>query len=108
MEAAGSQTKVNGVILQIKANSLDCCSCNPIIPRPHVLKAGASGRGGSPPFSCSHPIKTQRGREGGWQGEKVGKVISVIPYDLSVKLVSNVVGEGWHILRYGAYGKTDD
>ncbi len=56
---------------------------------------------------AAHPIKTQRGREGGWQGEKVGKFISVIPYDLSVKSVSNVVGEGWHILRYGAYGKTD-
>lgn len=34
---------------------------------------------------------------GGWQGEKVGKLVSVIPYDLSVKSVSNVaaVGEGW-------------
>lgn len=90
VEAAGSQTKVNGVILRIKANSLGCCSCNPIIPRPHVLKAGRSGSGGSPPsFSCCHPVKTQRerGREGGWQGEKVGKLVSVIPYDLSVKSV---------------------
>ena len=77
VEAAGCQTKVNGVILQIKANSLDCSSCNPIIPRPHVFKAETSGRGGSPPSpSYIHPIKTQRVRvaekEWGWQGEKVG------------------------------------
>lgn len=74
VEAAGSQTKVNGVILRIKANSLGCCSCNPIIPRPHVLKAGRSGSGGSPPsFSCCHPVKTQRGREGGREGGRERK-----------------------------------
>lgn len=41
-------------------------SCNPIIPRPHVLKAGASGRGGTLLLSpaVSHPIKTQRGERG--------------------------------------------
>ncbi len=104
VEAAGSWTKVNGVILQIKANSLDCCSCNPIIPRPHVLHAGASGSGGSPP---SPPAVTEGEREGG--SGKVGKVLSVIPYDLIVQSVSNivVVGEDWHILQCGANGKTE-
>lgn len=69
VEAAGSQTKVNGVILQIKANSLDGCSCNPIIPRPHVLKAGVPGRGGNPSaFSCSHPIKHTEGGGGEQKG----------------------------------------
>lgn len=83
-----------------------------LFPGHMFSKQGCQALGGGvgpPPFSCSHPVKTQNGREGGWHGEKVREVISVIPYDLSAKSVSNVVamGDGWHMLWYGPYAKAD-